>query len=259
MATFLFDEIIFGPVNSRRLGVSLGVNLLPTESKFCNFNCVYCECGWTPEKGKMKSDFHSVELVVTRLEEFLDDYKEQGKKIDTITFAGNGEPTLHPQFEAIIDETIRLRDLYYPDAQISVLSNSTMLQSEKVVRALKKIDNRILKLDSAIEETALQMNQPLGKYSTAKLIEQFKQFDNDFIIQTMFLRGVLDNRVINNTSDIEIEAYLELIYKIRPKKVMIYTIARDTPANQLEKISINLLNKIADKIREIGIVVDVSG
>ena len=258
MATFLFDEIIFGPVNSRRLGVSLGINLLPTDSKFCNFNCIYCECGWTPGKGQMKSDFHPVELVVNKLDTFLRDYKEQGKTIDTITFAGNGEPTLHPKFEQVIDETIALRNKYYPDAKISVLSNATMLQSEKIVRALSKIENRILKLDSAIEQTALQMNQPLGKYSVDRIVEQFKQFDSCFILQTMFLKGRCNEGDIDNTSSTEIDAYLNLLNQIRPEKVMIYTIARDTPSDTLEKISKEKMDHIAEQIRALGITTEVS-
>jgi len=259
MSTFLFDEIIFGPVNSRRLGVSLGINLLPTDSKFCNFNCIYCECGWTPGRGQMKSDFHSTEVVINKLEEFLKNYLANGKNIDTITFAGNGEPTLHPQFEEVIDETIRLRNTYYPKAKISVLSNATMLHSEKVVNALKKIDNRILKLDAGLNETALLMNQPLGKYSIDKIIEQFKKFNGDFIVQTMFLKGESNGQKIDNTSPNEIEVYLDLISKIRPQKVMIYTIARDTPAEQLEKIPLETLNQIADKIKTLNITVEVSG
>lgn len=258
MGTFLFDQIIFGPVNSRRLGVSLGINLLPTDSKFCNFNCIYCECGWTPGKGQMKSDFHSLEIISEQLDAFLSDYKAQGKPIDTITFAGNGEPSLHPQFEQVIDETIRLRDQYYPEAKISVLSNATMLQSAKVVRALQKIENRILKLDSAIETTALQLNQPLGKYSVARIQEQFKQFEGDFILQTMFLKGEYDGKIVDNTTPEELKAYLKIVDEIRPNKVMIYTIARDTPAEKLEKISKENLDQIAEDLRALNIEVEVS-
>lgn len=258
MATFLFDEIIFGPVNSRRLGVSLGINLLPTDSKFCNFNCIYCECGWTPGKGQMKSDFHELGVIVSKLENFLSDYKAEGKTIDTITFAGNGEPTLHPKFNEVIDETIRLRDEFYPEAKISVLSNATMLHSSRVVDALKKVENKILKLDSAIEATALLMNQPLGTYKVEKIVEQFKQFKGQFILQTMFLKGSYNKTEFDNTSELEIEAYLELVNQIRPDKVMIYTIARDTPADTLEKISKEQLELIAEKIRALNITVEVS-
>jgi len=258
MATFLFDEIIFGPVNSRRLGVSLGINLLPTDSKFCNFNCVYCECGWTPEKGQMKSDFHTGDMVISKLDAFLKDYKSQNKTIDTITFAGNGEPTLHPNFFEIIEETIALRNLYYPKAKVSVLSNATMLHSKKVIEALKKVDNRILKLDSGTEHTISQMNQPLGRYSIDNLLKQFEQFNGDFILQTMFLKGISNGETIDNTTEQELDAYLNIVNKMKPKKVMIYTIARDTPADDLEKISLSELNKIADKIRALGINVDVS-
>jgi wyosine [tRNA(Phe)-imidazoG37] synthetase (radical SAM superfamily) len=259
MGTFLFDEIIFGPVNSRRLGVSLGINLLPTDSKFCNFNCIYCECGWTPGQGQMKSDFHPVEKVVSQLDAFLKDYVEQGKHIDTITFAGNGEPTLHPKFEQIIDETIRLRNQYYPEAKISVLSNATMLHSSKLVEALKKVDNRILKLDSAVEKTAILMNQPLGKYSVERVAGLLDQFEGDYILQTMFLRGVYKGETVDNTTEVEVNAYIDLVEKIKPKKLMIYTIARDTPADNLEKLSLDELNSIADQLRAKGFEVEVSG
>ena len=256
MATFLFDEIIFGPVQSRRLGVSLGINLLPTTSKFCNFNCIYCECGWTPGKGQMKSDFHTFDVFSSSLEEFLKTYK--GKAIENITFAGNGEPTLHPQFDEIIDETIRLRDLYYPKAEISVLSNATMLHNDKIVNALKKVKNKILKLDSAIEETAIKIDQPLGKYSTNKIVENLKRFEHNYILQTMFLKGTFKGEIIDNTSPKELDAYYKLIAEIKPEKLMIYTVARDTPSDDLHKIPLDKLNEIADNIRKMGIVVDVS-
>ncbi len=258
MATFLFDEIIFGPVKSRRLGVSLGVNLLPTDSKFCNFNCIYCECGWTPEKGEVKANFHPVELIESKLDAFLLDYKTRGKHIDTITFAGNGEPTLHPNFEEVIDKTIVLRDKYFPEAKVSVLSNATMLRSRKVVKALKKVDNRILKLDSAINETALLIDQPLGKYHIDKVIELLEQFEGDYILQTMMLKGVYKGQTFDNTSPKELEAYYALLEKIRPAKVMLYSIARDTPADNLEKINAEQLNEIAQKIEAMGICTEVS-
>ncbi|MBN2669575.1 MAG: radical SAM protein [Bacteroidales bacterium] len=259
MATFLFDEIIFGPVQSRRLGVSLGINLLPTDSKFCNFNCIYCECGWTPGKGQMKSDFHPLQLVESKLKDFLIDYSLQGKPIDAITFAGNGEPTLHPHFEAIIDATIRLRDQYYPKAKVSVLSNATMLHNAKVINGLKKVDNRILKLDSAIDETAIKINQPLGAYSLERLIQNLKTFNHQFIIQTMFLKGFYNGQVIDNTTEVELNAYLNALELIQPEKVMIYSIARDTPADQLSKIDAETLHSIAQRIEALGISVDVAG
>ena len=257
MATFLFDEIIFGPVQSRRLGVSLGINLLPTDSKFCNFNCIYCECGWTPEKGDLKSDFHSFEVFSEQLESFLKEY--DGKAIDNITFAGNGEPTLHPKFEEIIDETIRLRDLYYPKAKISVLSNATMLHSDRVVKALKKVENRILKLDSAIPSTNRIMNQPKGKFDIDTITKNMLKFDGNFILQTMFLKGNYKGECFDNTSEKEIVAWLDLIKKLKPRMLMIYTIARDTPHKDLEKISIEKLNQIAKMVEQEGFKVQVSG
>ena len=259
MATFLFDEIIFGPIQSRRLGTSLGINLLPTNSKFCNFNCVYCECGWTPKKGQMHANFHSKEKVIQQLNIFLQDYLSQEKNIDTITFAGNGEPTLHPHFKEIIEETILLRNKYYPKAKVSVLSNATMLHSQKVIEGLLNVDNRILKLDSAIEETCSLINQALGKYNLESLKKQFLSFNGDFIIQTMFLKGKNNGKIIDNTSPKELKAYKKFLSEIKPQKIMIYTLDRDTPSTSLEKISKSKLLEIKQFLSDLNIPIDVAG
>lgn len=256
MATFLFDSIVFGPIRSRRLGASLGINLLPINSKFCSFDCIYCECGWTDkqQKGKLPTR----EDVRKYLDEKLSDMKAKGEELDVITYAGNGEPTMHPQFASIIDDSIELRDKYFPWARIAVLSNSTMLNKPAVVDALKKVDQNILKLDSAFDSTILLLNQPRVKFSAEELVKNLKSLDGNLIIQTLFLRGEFDGKTIDNTTDKEVSRWLELVKDIRPQEVMIYTIARDTPATGLEKVSLKDLKAIAAKVEALGILVQVS-
>ncbi len=257
MATFLFNELVFGPIYSRRLGQSLGINLLPTDYKYCNFNCIYCECGWTG--GNNKIILPTEQQFSEILEQKLASLKETGKKVDTITFAGNGEPTIHPKFDAIIDKTIDLRNKYFPNSKIAVLSNATMLHKEKVVASLKKTELPILKLDSASNKTAKLLNDPKQNYSVEKVIKNFRKFEGNFVMQTMFLKGVFENQHIDNTTDSEINAWLKIVEKTKPKLVMIYTIARDTPAENLEKISLSKLENIAKQVNNLGIETQVSG
>jgi wyosine [tRNA(Phe)-imidazoG37] synthetase (radical SAM superfamily) len=252
MATFLFDEIIFGPVNSRRLGVSLGINLLPDNSKFCTFDCVYCECGWTPKK-QHKPQLPPRELVKTKLEAKLIEMMANGTPPNNITFAGNGEPTIHPDFEGVINDTIELRDKHCPEAQISVLSNATQLHKTKVVESLKKVDQNILKLDSAIPATINAINRPLKDLTVEELVEKLKQFDGKLIIQTLFIKGEYEGDVFDNTTEEEVSAWLKLVEEIKPESVMLYPIARDTPAEKLEKIDSAVLSKIAEQVEDLGI------
>jgi wyosine [tRNA(Phe)-imidazoG37] synthetase (radical SAM superfamily) len=258
MSGFLFHETIFGPVYSRRLGVSLGINLLPTHAKLCTFNCIYCECGWnTPEKERNK--IPSRQEVYQLLDEKLNSMKQQGTVADTITFAGNGEPTLHPDFNAIIDDTIALRDKYFPSCKISVLSNATMLHKAEVVSGLKKIDQNILKLDSGTEEMFQLINQPGGKITLKQVVDGIKQFGENLIVQTMFVRGEYHGKKIDNTTDSEVEAWMKLIKEINPPLIMIYPIARETPVSGIEKISVKELEAIAAKVRKTGIQINVYG
>jgi wyosine [tRNA(Phe)-imidazoG37] synthetase (radical SAM superfamily) len=259
MATFLFDEIIFGPVKSRRLGVSLGVNLLPTDTKICSFDCIYCECGWTPKKRKQKAVLPSREEVASKLEEKLKAMQQDGLLPDVITFAGNGEPTLHPKFPEIIEDTIQLRDRFAPGCRIAVLSNATMIHREPVFQALLKVEDNILKLDSAIAKTVELLDCPIGRFDLDEVTGHLKRFGNRAIIQTLFLRGTHKNETIDNTTEVELAAWLEALKAIQPKQVMIYTIDRDTPAKGLIKIPLNELNQIASRIREAGFDVQVSG
>ena len=259
MSTFLFDQIIFGPVKSRRLGVSLGVNLLPTDSKVCSFDCIYCECGWTPRKRSQKAVLPSRELVKQKMEEKLTDMIWNNEYPDVITFAGNGEPTLHPEFEGIIDDTIELRNQFTPKARIAVLSNATMLHKPGVVRALLKVEDNIQKLDSAFEETIRRIDCPTSNFSLQKVVENLKSFNGKVIIQTLFLKGNHKNEVIDNTTESELTEWIKLITEIKPSQVMIYTIERDTPAAGLEKVKLDELENIAERVRAIGFEVQVSG
>lgn len=259
MSTFLFDQIIFGPVKSRRLGVSLGVNLLPTDSKVCSFDCIYCECGWTPKKREQKAVLPSRSQVRQKMEEKLTEMIGNNELPDVITFAGNGEPTLHPEFEGIIEDTIELRNRLTPKARIAVLSNATMLHKPAVVRALLNVDDNIQKLDSAFEETIRKIDCPASGFKLAKVVEELKSFQGRVIIQTLFLKGTYKGELIDNTTETEILAWLKLLEEIRPSQVMIYTIDRDTPAAGLEKASLDELQQIADRVRAIGFQVQVSG
>jgi wyosine [tRNA(Phe)-imidazoG37] synthetase (radical SAM superfamily) len=258
MATFLFDEIIFGPVSSRRLGVSLGINLLPTDSKFCSFDCIYCECGWTPEKGTVKTVLPTSEEVKQKLEEKLQQMQQENKLPDVITFAGNGEPTMHPEFEAIIDNAIILRDKYAPNARIAVLSNASRIHQKRVFNALLKVDDNIQKLDSAFEETIRLLDRPRGRFRLWEVVDELCNFEGKVTIQTMFVRGTFNGQLVDNTTDDEINAWLKLIQFIAPRQVMIYTIARDTPLDTLKKVTLKELEKIAGRVRAAGFDVQVS-
>ncbi len=259
MATFLFDKIIFGPVKSRRLGVSLGINLLPTNIKVCSFDCIYCECGLTPKKYDTKVELPSREQVKTHLEEKLREMVAENNPPDVITFAGNGEPTLHPNFAKIIEDTLILRNKITPKARIAVLSNATMLHKKSVFDALLKIEDNIQKLDSAFESTINLLDCPNGNFQLDKVVGQLVKFKGKVIIQTMFIRGEYKNQTIDNTTDQEIKDWLELLKKINPEQVMIYTIARDTPIDTLQKVPLNELNHISDLVKNIGLKIQVSG
>lgn len=255
--TSLYDKIIFGPVHSRRLGLSLGVNLLPTDHKLCSFNCIYCECGWT--LGGASPRFNRKEDVLRLLEQKLGSMVEEGTPPDVVTFAGNGEPTLHPDFEEIIDSVTALRDRLCPSARISVLSNATQLGRESVRRALKRVDNPILKLDSAFDDTVRLIDNPMGNYSVAEVVRNMQLMEGNCIIQTMFLRGSYRGQTVDNTTEREVEAWIGLVREIAPRKVMVYTIDRDTPDPDLEKVSVDELRRIAARVEALGIECSVAG
>lgn len=257
MAVFLFDEMIFGPVRSRRLGVSLGLNLLPTHKKVCSFNCIYCECGWTESSLAENHQLPSAAEFEKHLSNKLMQLKGTPMEPDSLTFAGNGEPTIHPDFAGIIDLTLRLRNEYAPNASISVLTNGSMLHKPLVVNALKKVDNALLKLDGGTEATIRAINAPPKGFRLSEYVHQLKAFDGKLIIQSLFLRGTHNHVPIDNTTSEEVEAWLKLINEIRPSKVMVYAIERDTPANDLVKLGVAELESIAYQVRLLGIPAEV--
>ena len=255
--TILYDNMIFGPIHSRRLGLSLGINLLPTDCKLCSFNCIYCECGWT--LGGKAPRFNDKEAVLRMLEEKLSEMVADGTPPDVLTFAGNGEPTMHPHFEEIVERVVALRDRLCPKAKVSVLTNATMLHRESVQRALRMVDNPILKLDSAFDKTVQLIDKPMGHYSVADVVEQMKRFEGGCIVQTMFLRGEFEGQVVDNATPEEVEAWLALVAEIAPRSVMVYTVDRDTPAPNLYKVPVEELQAIAERVRALGIECSVAG
>lgn len=250
----LFDSIVYGPIRSRRLGVSLGVNLMPTDAKLCSFDCVYCECGWNqpvlhPQLPTRQQVRDSLNTKLSTL----------NTNLDVITFSGNGEPTMHPDFLGIIQDTCALRNQYCPAAKVSVLSNSTQLGRVEVVQALKLCDNRILKLDSAIDATMRLIDKPVNPHLTvAQVMEWLQQFDGDFTLQTCFLLGDYHGQVIDNTTPEELAAWYQAVEILHPKQVMIYVIDRATPLQTLEKIPAEQMQAIAKPLLDKGIDVIIS-
>ena len=249
----LFGQIAYGPIHSRRLGTSLGMELMPLAHKLCTFNCVYCECGWnTPVSHPKLPTREEVKMALeARLKEGLD--------LDVITFSGNGEPTLHPDFLGIIEDTCALRDQYCPKAKVSVLSNSTQLGRPDVVQALRLCDNRILKLDAATDEMMRRIDLPVNEHLTVKqIIEWLAQFNGDFTLQTCFLRGEHAGQRIDNTTPEELETWYKAVETLHPKQIMIYVIDRKTPEENLTKISREEMETIAAPLRAKGYDVIVS-
>ena len=250
--TIIFPSPIFGPIHSRRLGVSLGINLLPDDGKVCSFDCIYCECGFNAEH-RTKKLLPTREEVRMALEEKLKDMQANGPAPDVLTFAGNGEPTAHPHFPEIIEDTLALRDKYFPKAKVSVLSNSTFIDRPVVFEALNKIDNNILKLDTVDEEYIHLLDRPNGKYSVKKIIEKMKEFKGNCIVQTMCLKGSYQGKDVDNTSDKYVLPWIEAVKEIAPRQVMIYTIDRETPDHDLQKATHEELDRIVALLEKEGI------
>lgn len=228
-----FDDIAFGPIFSRRLGSSLGVNLLPSKGKLCNFDCIYCECGWNKD-GAQDRTFPSYEAVREALEKKMSASAADGIPVDSITFSGNGEPTMHPDFPAIIDLILELRDRYYPEAKVSVLSNATLVGRPQIAQALMRVDNPILKIDASSDELIRKMNKPVGHYNLDEVVESLKQFNGDFILQTMFLKSP----DFDTASPEALERWMEIVRQLSPREIMVYTIDRETPDKSLGKYTV---------------------
>lgn len=259
MSGILWQDMVFGPIKSRRLGNSLGLNLLPGKLKICTFNCIYCECGWGDDIDGVEQKVFPHHDIIELLEMRLKELKAKNAPIDSITFAGNGEPTMHPQFAEIVDDLVRLRDEYYPYAKTSCLSNSTMTFEPKVRTALMKLDNVLMKLDAGTQKSFDIINLPFKPISIDDVIANLMLFKGNLSIQTLFLTGEHDGEIIDNTTDEEVSLWLDHLAKIHPKRVVIYPIDRETPAVHLHKIGPEKLNEIADKVRALGIPCEVFG
>ncbi len=264
MPTKLFNSIIVGPIFSRRLGSSLGINVLPEYGKICSFDCIYCELGWNKDRtGDRK--IPDVRQVGEALEKRLTELAAAGEKIDSITFSGNGEPTMNPHFAEIVDVTIELRNRLYPKAKISVLSNSSMLWKEDVRNALMKIDSPILKIDSAISDYLNAINRPAPSYSLEKTIGELKKFKGNFILQTMFLKGVAQNPqtgekiAVDCTDEEHCRKRIELVRELKPREIMMYSLDRDTPAEGLGEVTPHEMELIAQPLVKEGFTVMIRG
>jgi len=246
------EDVVFGPIFSRRLGSSLGINLLPEKGKLCNFDCIYCECGWNAD-GRCDKKIPKAEDVRKALTQKLEECKKAGTPIDSITFSGDGEPTLNPDFPEIIDLTLELRDKYYPAAKVSVLSNATKTWRERVFQALRKVDNPILKLDAPTDEAAALINRPIGEYHVEDIVRDLERFEGDFVLQTMFLKA--DGFATEDWVD----GWMDIVRRLKPREVMVYTIDRETPMKGLQKYTVEEMRALVQPLLDEGFVIQIKG
>lgn len=249
-----FDDIVFGPITSRRLGSSLGVNILPSKGKLCNFDCVYCECGWNRD-GVGDKRYPILAEVEAALEDRLLRLAQEGVRVDSITFSGNGEPTMNPDFAQIIEATLRLRDRYYPNAKVSVLSNAVLAGRESVFRALRRVDNPIMKIDAFSDELAQKMNRPVGGYHVGEVVKNLERFDGDFVLQTMFLKS----GEFTTTSPEALEGWMKIVRHLRPREIMVYTIDRETPDKSLGKYTVEEMTAFVQPLLDEGFKIQIKG
>ena len=248
------EETVFGPIHSRRLGSSLGINLLPQKGKICNFDCIYCECGWNRD-GLQDKTLPSAADVRNALENKLRSLRAEGVGIDSITFSGDGEPTLNPEFPQIIDDTLALRGRYYPEAAVSVLSNATRAHIPEVFKALRKVDNPIMKIDAPTAELAARINNPAPGYDPLKVADALRGFGGDFVLQTMFLKS----SNFDSSSPEVLDGWMQIVRDLRPREIMVYTIARPTPQQGLEKFSEEQMRQLVKPLLDEGFNISIRG
>ena len=249
-----FDNIVFGPIFSRRLGSSLGVNILPSKGKLCNFDCVYCELGWNKD-GISDNNYPRLADVSAALESRLSELSTEGKTVDSITFSGNGEPTMNPDFAQIIDVTLALRDRYYPNAKVSVLSNATLAWRDDVFEALSRIDNPIMKIDAGTEDLVYAVNKPVGTYRLEKVIDSLKRFEGNFVLQTMFVRSA----DFDTSENEALGSWMDMVRELSPREVMIYTIDRETPDKTLQKYTVEEMAALVKPLSDEGFKIQIRG
>ena len=248
------EEVVFGPIRSRRLGSSLGINLLPEKGKICSFDCIYCECGWNKD-GRDDTRLPDAERVRNALEAKLKQCLEEQVPIDSITFSGDGEATLNPEFPRIIDDTIRLRDRYYPKSKITVLSNATRVHLPQVFNTLRKVDNPIMKIDAPTNALAEKINHPAPGYDVHRVVEALKKFNSDFILQTMFLKS----KDFDSSAPEVLEGWMDIVRVLKPREVMVYTIDRPTPEEGLKKFSVEEMRRLVQPLIDEGFVIQIKG
>lgn len=249
-----FENIVFGPIHSRRLGSSLGVNLLPAKGKLCNFDCIYCECGWNKD-GKEDRKVPGLTEVREAMENAFSRLAKEGVKIDSITFSGNGEPTVNPDFPEIIDVTLELRDKYLPGAVVSVLSNATLIGRKEIVDALKKVDNPILKIDAPTDEGAAIINRPAPSYNVEETVRNLEAFDGNFVLQTMFLKWSG-----SDSSDPKwIDGWMKIVRRLKPREIMVYTLDREAPQKGLEKFTVSQMKDLVQPLIDEGFNIQIRG
>jgi wyosine [tRNA(Phe)-imidazoG37] synthetase (radical SAM superfamily) len=248
------EEVVFGPIRSRRLGSSLGINLLPEKGKICTFDCIYCECGWNKD-GRGDTQLPSAEKVRKALETKLQQCQKDGIPIDSITFSGDGEPTINPEFPQIIDDTIKLRDQYYPNSKITVLSNATRVHLPQVFNALRKVDNPTMKIDAPTNALAEKINHPAAGYDVQRVVEALKQFNGDFILQTMFLKS----KDFDSSSPEVLNGWMDIVRTSHPREIMVYTIDRPTPEEGLQKFTVDEMRALVQPLIYEGFLVQIKG
>ena len=248
------EEVVFGPIRSRRLGSSLGINLLPEKGKICTFDCIYCECGWNKD-GRSDTQLPSAERVRNALETKLKQCKADGVSIDSITFSGDGEPTINPEFPKIIDDTIDLRDKYYPNSKITVLSNATMVHKPEVFKALRKVDNPTMKIDAPTNELVEKINHPAPGYDIHRVVEALKQFNGRFVLQTMFLKS----EDFDSSNPEVLNGWMDIVRLLKPREVMVYTIDRPTPEEGLQKFTVEEMKALVQPLIDEGFMLQIKG
>ena len=250
------EETVFGPIFSRRLGTSLGINLLPQKGKICNFDCIYCECGWNKD-GRNDTVLPTAAKVHADLQKMLEKLQRQGTSVDSITFSGDGEPTLNPEFPAIIDDTLALRNQLAPTAKVSVLSNATRVHIPDVFKALSKVDNPIMKIDAPTNELVARINHPAPGYDVARVVESLKQFKGNFVLQTCMLRS--KEYCFDSSSPEVLEGWMQIVRELKPRQVMVYTIDRPTPAQGLERFTPEEMKCLVQPLIDEGFNLQIKG
>ncbi|MBR0176104.1 MAG: radical SAM protein [Bacteroidales bacterium] len=248
------EETVFGPIFSRRLGSSLGINLLPVNGKICTFDCIYCECGWNRD-GRADTRLPRAAEVRELLEAKLKQLVEEGIPVDSITFSGDGESTLNPDFPQIIDDTLASRNRYYPSAKVSVLSNATQVHRPEIFAALRKVDNPIMKIDAPTNALVERINKPAPGYDVNRVVEALKKFNGDFVLQTMFLKS----RDFDSLSPEVLNGWMDIVRLLKPREIMAYTIDRPTPEEGLQKFTVEEMKTFLDPLIQEGFNLQIKG